>query len=978
MFPELPSGFAALFIAVPPALRWWWGRSLAQAPDDPLLPERLLATGRRAGTILGTSLATMVILWPSLALWGVPLLITLYAIAGFPLRKTLYEETWRLPAYLWYLARLTTGAFGFWILLAATPWLVAAAGRAEWIAAAVLAAVLLAWNYHYGPILRRVLGARPIADGVLMARFDTLVATSGIPRPRFDYVTLDGGVVANAVALPSLSGSAVVFSETLLARLTTDEIVAIAAHEVAHLEYYDRARLRRMLLAAIVLVAVTAAIAPLARVALGPSFAAYLYLWPCAFVTALAIRTRRRQQNETASDLRAVALTGDAEALARALTKLYAIARAPRRWDQQLEQRATHPSLARRIRDIRATQGAPPASLDGPVTFAGADGTATATFDAAGVSWCRTAGITQVMEYSALVELRLNAAFGGEVSLVAVDRSGQRWKMTLRAADVPALQAVLDRVDGRIAHAAPAPAPFSPVVARLVGILAMLLSFLTGQMAVTFAALLAVLSPSPILLNAAGAAALGGFLWQTFNGQSGSVGTSEAMLCVVAGSALVALGWVNRRERARWQEELRVVLAAAAVLAVAWILMGGAAPVRLYQNVHATPGAFVLLAAASAAAWTDHGRRIYRIEAAACALAGAAVFAASTHWFLVAFGSDPFLVTAPLVRVTVLRDAPSAEFEIPFRVQGVRLSPGGRLAAMVRDEDEDARADETSKTYQIAGLDRSLVSIDADDLAFADDARALVLQRANGQLELRDVHVASGAIVWRQPLPGVRWGALTYQASTRAWTVLGRDERARLVKASGTAGVAGVRSFVLPLPEGEGWIESWAADADSAIAVQKEIERGLVSPRWLLWSALFRPQMWSHSQLWHLYGGTRRPIARTLLDTRCVTDAAGAGRLLCAAFDGEQTRIVSVDTEGAVRPLAAIDGRFYPDESGAADWLTGWAQSSPVAVRLATSEILIVVAPNGERPFAITSNGAVLGAVSASGRGSRIRVYPLH
>ena len=977
MFPEVPAAFAVLLIAVPPALRWWWGRSLAHAPDDPLLPERLMATGRRAGVVMGTCAATLALVWPSLAVWSVPLLVTLFAVAGFPLRKTLYQETWSLGTYLRYLARLTGGVFGFWILLAATPWLVAYAGRLEWIAAAALAALLLLWNYHYGPILRRVLGTRPIADGVLAARFDALVAAAGIARPRFEYVVLDGGVVANAVALPSLRESAVVFSETLLARLETDEIVAIAAHEIAHLEYYDRARLRRMFLATIVVAAIAAAASPLARAAMGPSFTGWLYLWPCAFVAAFGFRAHRRQQNETASDLRAVALTGDAEALARALTKLHAIARVPRRWDQHLEQRATHPSLARRIRDIRATQGGAPVLLDAPVTFAEAGGPATATFDASGVSWSRTAGITQVTDYAALVELRLDAAFGGGVSLVAVDRAGQRWKMTPRAADVPALQAVLDRVDGRLTQASPLGMPFSPAVARLVAFVAAGFAGAVGQMAFAFAALLGALCPSPILLIAGGAAGLAAWFWQTFNGQAGSFAYSAGLLYAVLGSALVAVGWVRRRERTPGTGTLRVVLAAAALLSLVWIAAGGIAPVRFHQSVHATPGVFVLLAATAAAAFTDRDRRIFRVEAAAGALAAIAILTAGTHWFLVTFGSDPFLVDAPRASMTVVREAPFAQFDIPFGVQLVRLSPGGRVAAAVREEDEDARGDETSRVYHVAGLVRDLLPVQADDLAFEDEARALVLQRANGQLELRDIHVASGAIVWRQPLPALKWGTLSYVSTSRAWTVTGRDERNRLVQMSGTTGLPAVRTFVAPLPDGSGWIESWATDGYSAIAVQKEIERGLASSRWLLWSALLRSQMWSHSQIWHLYGGTRRPIARTLLDTRCVNDAGDASRVLCAAFDGERTRIVAVDTAGTPHPLASIDGRFYPDESAAAGWLTGWAGSAPVAVRLASPEIVRVPDADGERPFTIAVTGTALGAVSTSGSGTQIRVYPL-
>ena len=177
--------------------------------------------------------------------------------------------------------------------------------------------------------------------------------------PRFGYVSMRGGVFANAVALPSSSGSSVLFTDTLLSRLSEDETIAICAHELAHLEHFDGARLRKANVASHLLIAAAAATAPLARVLSGsPGPGPFLWVWPCAVIVALFQVASHRQKNETASDLRAVALTGDAEALARALITLHTIARVPRRWAQERERQSTHPSLARRIRDIRASAGA--------------------------------------------------------------------------------------------------------------------------------------------------------------------------------------------------------------------------------------------------------------------------------------------------------------------------------------------------------------------------------------------------------------------------------------------------------------------------------------------------------------------------------------------------------------------------------------------------------------------------------------------
>src|SRR5262249_57434891 len=63
---------------------------------------------------------------------------------------------------------------------------------------------------------------------------------------RFELVDLRGGAIANALALPSLRGSSVLYTDTLLRLLDAEEAAAITAHEIAHLEHFDRARLRRL------------------------------------------------------------------------------------------------------------------------------------------------------------------------------------------------------------------------------------------------------------------------------------------------------------------------------------------------------------------------------------------------------------------------------------------------------------------------------------------------------------------------------------------------------------------------------------------------------------------------------------------------------------------------------------------------------------------------------------------------------------
>ena len=74
-------------------------------------------------------------------------------------------------------------------------------------------------------------------------------------------------------------------------------------------------------------------------------------------LAALVWRARNRQRNETASDRRAVELTGDGEALVRALAKLYLFARIPRRHGLKA---VTHKRIRRGAGELRSRDRRPP------------------------------------------------------------------------------------------------------------------------------------------------------------------------------------------------------------------------------------------------------------------------------------------------------------------------------------------------------------------------------------------------------------------------------------------------------------------------------------------------------------------------------------------------------------------------------------------------------------------------------------------
>src|SRR5262249_23080581 len=157
------------------------------------------------------------------------------------------------------------------------------------------------------------------------------------------------------------------------------------------------------------------------------------------------------------------------------------------------------PSLARRIRDIRAAAGVTSVPLESSKIFKAAAGTTTVTFEASRLCWDEGGGVSHLLEYGTLVELRLRASTTGTVTLIAAEKGGRRWSMVPATGDLPAVQQVLDVVDGKLTHDTSSQ-PLSPVVSRLVAIAASSIGLLAGQFAFGLVALLASLVPSGALL----------------------------------------------------------------------------------------------------------------------------------------------------------------------------------------------------------------------------------------------------------------------------------------------------------------------------------------------------------------------------------------------------------------------------------------------------------------------------------------------
>lgn len=966
-------GLVAVVLAI---VRWMLGRALLRHVDDPLLPERLAAQNQVVGVGFGLVLGFLLITWPDAMLWTIPLALFGQVVAVFPLRKAIYQETWSVTGYLWFVVRFRAATLAFWLLLCALPWITSNAGRFAVPAAIGFGLLLLAWSRYFVAAFRLMSGLRPLTDSNLLCRFEMLVASAGIPPPRFEVLPVRGGVFVNAFALPSLRGSSVAFTETLLERFSVPEIVAICAHELAHLEYYNRSRLRRLSLGNAALIVTACALPTVLGLFSAGTSSAVAALWAGAIVVGVAAQVKRRRRNETASDVRAVALTGDPETLARALTKLHTIARVPRRWDQHRESQSTHPSLARRIRSIHAEAGSIAAPSFTPATFLDGSGSIRVTFDRTGLLWNDGAN-EALVPYASLVDVRLHASLRGRIQLVAIDSAGHKRRMSPLRTEVAAIQLALDAIDGQLSD--PPARPFSALVTRLAAGLVCGLAMMFGQTAFAFASILAALVPASPLLAGGGAAGVVAAVLLLTTGNA-EVDPGLAVFCAALAAGLLTLARVRRQARVRGVAVALAVLGIVAAASVVAVAASGFDPVHLNQSVRSDPAAFVLLGALAVASRFSGRRRMQYLSAASVVAVLSLVVIASSafHNRLV---HDVFLTRAPAVAQTEWGRPVIAEIDFPFEVETLRLSPQGRSAAVRQDTSRDKHAP-APRTFVVAAPGRALQSIRAADVAFVADDRALVVTDGTGSTEVRALDLASGRGGWRQPLLDLTVAHITYEAKAERWTVIGRDRSDHFIRISGALDGTGVQQTTWSAPEtGGGWFEGVAAAGDTLTAVLKDWNpppfRLL---RWRGYLSDVGSLLLAHgtADVLVLQSGRVHRTARSVLDVTCANGSPADRRLVCGAFDGlSKTTIVGIDAvTGAIDALAVVQGEFTVEDLAADDWLTGWSEDGPAVIQLSTRDQMDIGALD-PAVYATIATGSVLGTIGTKGRGSAVRTYAL-
>ena len=888
---QLPIFLVATATVAPGIHAWWTGRTLIARTSDPAFPEMLLARRQRVIQVAAVAISLLAVFATEHAAWTIPVLIVAALVGGFSFRRTLYGETWSLGDYLPYVVASTVGGAGFWIMLAFAPGLIVALIN-SWAPAHVLptamtlgvvfGAALLWWEHAFPRVWLAAHRATPLERVDLASRFDAIIARAGVRRPGIFRYGAAGSYSMNAFALPSTTAPRVALGDTLLEMLTPDEIAAIFAHEVAHLEHFDTKVLRRLWIMTKVMLVGTIALPALLYSFVPEHTAMIALVWPFVVLGILVWRFSRSQAHETDSDVRGAELTGDTESMISALTKLHHYSRLPRRWPYDFERTASHPSLARRIQALRngstvATTSAPAAAGDvgrtspvgstpPPIVLRSTVRGELVVLDATrgywfeGVSEAALADGAPTLErlreqaasyravaYVDLAELRVAITAAGR-ALVARDRAGRKWSVPLDAGHVATAQSALDSLDGQLATSVRRNWARS---ARIVAaVLAVALIGLADFGWVWIPLIVTLLVPSAWSLAAVGTLALGR-----------------------AGLAVAGLmsGWVG---------------------AHSWVFATYAAACGIWACTLAWQWAT-----------SDDPHRARRLNLARLAVAGAVALIAVQGF------------NARAMRLAWRSGTPVSAGVVPVGAlgYGVSLTPDGRRAAVKTmssgangREMYEAEHELVNWRHVIADSTGILRATDAYALAFADDENVLTvraLPSSTDSLLVSLERATDDSSLWQRTIPAFTAPEFALDRTAGRWTLFGHDAATGDVII-----VAGftVRDSVMVLRKPYDEIGNLPLHAfpDGSALVSRA---NSVGGPWIGLAVLgFGPMSWD---LEHSAGGHRRPMGSVPGYPACgkrMDDRA----LHCTVHERARQSLWRIDAGSSVTPIGNLPREY--------------------------------------------------------------------
>jgi heat shock protein HtpX len=977
---------------LPAALHWWWTRSVTDTAASAVLPERHLAITQRVSFVTILCIVTIILGGGWHAVWMLPVQFVALAASTYRTRRVMFGETWPFWRYLSWRSRFHAGMFGLWWFIALAPTLIAVADPAwTWWLTALALAIALAWHHFSGRILLRLLGASPLERPDLDAHFARVFEGARVPKPILWRAGSEGGRLANAFAMITLHRRGVLFLDSLLDQLPPEQITAILAHEVAHLEQFHRRRLLGIYIMMTILIVLLMTGSGVAALVI-PGFESWSWMVSVVAVfAAMWLRARRMQAHETDADLRAIELCGDPDALIRGLIRIYEINNIPRRWSSVTEERATHPSLARRIRTIRdrmAATHASPKPIE-RIVVASSERGRYAVLDEHRVAFVwldgevgdattilERASRAEMISFDQLCELRLSAT-RGRIDLIAAGRQSRRWSMPIVEADAARVQHALDRVDHLIV--APAATRDYGLARRAAIVLVFLLAAPYNAIGAVLApALLAMRRPKRSLMLAL-AAALAGTAVASVNDPSTSV---TRVMLMAALTLLVVLSVSVRRqsppeepEAPLWTWIERLGLLVPVLVGLIFAAANASDLFGLHAAVRDRAWFTAALAAMAAFYIAQTSPRTARRAGLGVAVLAIVTLVVGSPWFLVHAVADPLVADMPPFTEKLIPVTTIATRSIEGGYSSVRVTPDGTHFVLVRDYEETAEYEDNPEGVPqpipfIAGaFDGWQREIRAFDVAVIDDHRLLILTREHGSSLLRAEDLRSGQALWTLALPDVEVSSVSAAPDGR-WRAFARRGR--------------------QFQRFEGHVDSspftttrWTVAADKQSYVDVPINDGGASA-FAVASVWHEPSFtslladWRETKrLFHVDPTNTTEIATSHLTVECTTPPIDVTGSVCVSFDGRSSRLWRVDlTNGALAPLGQTHQRLWRVSQPSQHRIAGIANGQP-ALAVMDARVVVTLATD-KRCWAIdvdVSRETVVAACLDGGDTTKVMQY---
>jgi Zn-dependent protease with chaperone function len=852
-------------------------------------------------------------------------------LGGYQARKKIFGESWGIFGYLSHTFRFWLALLGPWILVMFIPVLVGGSGKSALAVGLGIGGIAVVWNWCQATTFPKLVQASPLDRPELKDGFSQVVSRAKCRPPSLYEAGAKGGHWINAFALPSWCRSGVLFTEGLLAALAPAEVTAIFAHEIAHLEHFNRKRLLLGRLSFLLIVAIPIAIwaGPFKEVT-----GEWAWIWPLGLLIGLLFAVSHHQQHEAQSDARAAELCGNPDALIQALTKIHVLSRISRRWDSSFEKWSTHPSLARRVQNIRRLTEEGTEPFEDIVVRAVEPAKDVVILDQKDLHWLQglpdehptdpsslkaAARERRSIPYGDLRDLRLEAR-RHDRHLVFTDNQGRNYRMAVPAEEVARLQGALDRVDSQVKYLVSRRGGLNTRFWAALALLTALLPPWSLPLAVLSA--MTLIQPAAVNLAALGAVGLGSVIFGSNDTAWWVLSPSRGVSILRIGIASICLGvalYRYRREKdmpARAPTVTAVVAATfAGVMAFRFIFpVTGELPLMQVHLAARNSSSVVLFLLAAAIALATIRSVKARLLAVVSAGLVTLVLTVGTMTFREHLTEDPFRAGQASLPVQELLPEKVREAMVDGYVIELVLSPSGkRFAVSVSTESSEPYENHYLKEYLLEGGDDGFIRLRALRLSYVDDSVAAMLVPEDGKLFLRTVDsVASDTENSELELPSVMNPELSIDSETGVWQVAGygRDYR-ELLCIRGDSQMQTYEEMRYEIDEFVS-VGGWAFNSEGwALGVSQDLS-AYDNPLLAFSLALPSNGLGFSSELLAMRKNQpSRSLAKTALTLQCFQPPPAAKAILCTAGDGKLAQLWSIEPdERRFTPFGAFSGSY--------------------------------------------------------------------